>query len=192
MEGKKLRTGLFGFNKTDVCEYIRSMDERLEEKIKAKDEEIESLKAQIEEMRTQRDEIVQVLHSAEKNARNIVEKAQQDADDIKAKTNAEIAEQKEHTNREIDVKRRAIKSYYVAENRRISQIKEEVEKLRRASLEAIKHFENELSELEKQTDSQEGIIETAIEMSENKPGVEPFENVVRAIHVHNISGVEKE
>ena len=163
MEGKRLRTSLFGFNKSDVCDYIRSMDERVDEKIKDKEKEINELRAQLDEMHNQREEIVNVLHNAEKNAKTIIEDAQKNADELKMKTDVEIEEQKDRVNREIEIKRRAIKSYYAAENRKIAQIKDEVEKMRLASVEAIKRFESELSEIEKMTDNTSGYISSAID-----------------------------
>lgn len=192
MEGKRLRTSLFGFNKSDVCDYIRSMDERIDDKMKDKDKEIAELKEKIEEMRNQREEIVTVLQNAEKSAKTLVENAQRDADEIKLKTDAEIEEQKSRLNREIEIKRRAIKSYYVAENRKIAQIKEEVEKMRMASIEAIKRFESELYEIEKASDNKSGYVDSAIEFNDNSRIAEPFSDVVRAIHVHSISNIDGE
>lgn len=192
MEGKRLRTSLFGFNKSDVCDYIRSMDERVDEKIKDKEKEINELRAQLDEMHNQREEIVNVLHNAEKNAKTIIEDAQKNADELKMKTDVEIEEQKDRVNREIEIKRRAIKSYYAAENRKIAQIKDEVEKMRLASVEAIKRFESELSEIEKLTDNKSGYISSAIDFNEKNRIAEPFSDVVRAIHVHNVSRTDEE
>ncbi len=192
MEGKRLRTSLFGFNKADVCDYIRSMDERIDDKVKDKEKEISELRAKIEEMREQREEVMNVLRNAEKNAKTIVEDAQKNADEIKLKTDAEIEEQKDRLNREIEIKRRAIKSYYVAENRKIAQIKDEVERMRLASVEAIKRFELELSEIEKMSDNQTGYVDNAIEYNENSRIAEPFSEVVRAIHVQSVSSVDED
>ena len=190
MEGKRLRTSLFGFNKSDVCDYIRSMDEHIDDKLKDKEKEIAELRTKLDEMREQREEVMNVLRKAEKSAQTIVEDAQKNADEIKSKTDAEIEEQKDRLNREIEIKRRAIKSYYVAENRKIAQIKEEVERMRLASIEAIHRFEAELYEIEKRSDNNTGYVDSAIEYNENSRIAEPFD-VVRAIHVNNVTMIEE-
>ena len=189
MEGKRLRTSLFGFNKADVCDYIRSMDERIDEKIQVKEREITELRKQIEEMQKEREEIVNVLHNAEKSAKTIVDDAHRDAAEIRTKTDAEMEAQKDRLNREIEIKRRAIKSYYVAENRKIAQIKEEVERMRLASIEAIHRFEAELSEIESLSENKTGYVDSAIDFNDKSQITEPFD-VVRAIHINNVKMIE--
>lgn len=188
MDGKKIRTSLFGFNKSDVCEYIRSMDEHVELRLKDKEREIAELKKENAELREHREAVVSVLQTAEKSAKTIVEDAQRNADELKMRTDREVAEQKGLVNREIEIKRRAIKNYYNAENKKIAQIKNEVEKLRKASLEAIRRLETELSEIEMISEQKAGMTENAVKLAENAAVPSGFDGVERSIPINTVTG----
>ena len=177
MSGKRFRNSLFGFNKNDVYNYICEMDENVDEKLKAKDKEIADLREKIDKLQEHREEIVSVLHTAEKNAKNIVAEAQKSADEIRSNAEREISEQKGIINREIEIKRRAIKNYYVAENKKIEQIKSEVERMRRASIEAIKRFEAELSEVERMGDNSAAYANSAMGNAESASVPDGFSDV---------------
>ena len=194
MNGKKFRNSLFGFNKSDVCEYIRSMDERVENKLRDKDREIAELKSEIAELSRHRETIVSVLQTAQQSAKSIVEDAQRDADELRRKTDSEVEEKKGLANREIEIKRREIKQYYSAENKKIEQIRFEVEKLRTASLNAIKRFETELTSIEKVAEQSAGYNETVMESPDFEKNVpKPFEGVERNIPIKTvIHGVSDE
>lgn len=186
MNGKKFRNSLFGFNKSDVCDYIREIDERMENKLKDKDREITELKKEIAELSQHREMIVNVLQTAQQSAKTIMEDAQRDADELKRKTDSEVEEKKDLANREIEIKRREIKQYYSAENKKIMQIRSEVEKLRMASLDAIKRFETELTRIEKTAEQSAAYNETAFDAPDFAAVPKPFEGVERNIPIKTI------
>lgn len=184
MSGKRFRKSLFGFNKDDVYNYICELDENVDEKLKAKDKEIAELREKIDEFQSHREEIVNVLRTAEKNAKIIVAEAQKSADEMRSDAEREVNEKKGIINREIEIKRRAIKNYYVTENKKIEQIKSEVERMRRASIEAIKRFEAELSEVERMSDNSSSYVNSAMGYAESASVPDGFSDVERSIPVH--------
>lgn len=187
MSGRILRSGLFGFRKADVYNYICELDEKAEARIREKDGEIAELKARLDELQKNRDAVVSVLQTAEKNARDIVSRANESAEELLRKTENEMNEKKGIVNREIEVKRRAIKSYYAAENKKLAQIKSEVEKMREASIAAIKRFESELLVVESMGKNSELHSQYAMEYGEGVELPKPFENVERIINVRTIA-----
>lgn len=187
MSGRILRSGLFGFKKADVYNYICELDEKAEARIREKDNEIAELKARIDELQKNRDAVVNVLQTAEQSAREIVSRANESAEEMIRKTEREVSEKKGIVNREIEVKRRAIKSYYAAENKKIAQIKSEVERMREASLAAIKRFEAELSEVEHMRENSAIHAQYAMEYGEGVELPKPFDDVERIINVRTIA-----
>lgn len=188
MSGKRFRTALFGFNKADVCDYIRELDERADKNLSDKNAEISSLRQEINILREQRESIVTVLQTAEKNARDIVDGAKKDADEIRQNTDKEINEKKVLLNREIEIKRREIKNSYAAENKKIAKLRSEVNKMRLASIEAIKKFEEELSQVEAMSSVRSSLIETVLEGQNMSNMPEGFSDAVRSIPVQDVSG----
>ena len=184
MSGKRFRKSLFGFKKDDVYNYICELDENVAEKINAKDKEISDLREKIDELQSHREEIVSVLRTAEKNAKIIVAEAQKSADELRSNAEREVNEKKGIINREIEIKRRAIKNYYITENKKIEQIKNEVERMRRASIEAIKRFEAELSEVERMSDNSSSYVSSAMGYAESASVPDGFSDVERSIPVH--------
>ncbi len=181
MNGKRFRTGLFGFNKSDVCDYIGSMDERIENRLKDKETEIAELKAKIAELEAQRNTIVEVLRNAELNAKGIVEEAKKNADSIMKNVDKEAEEKKVRLNRELEVKRREIQNYYNSENDKLEKIREDVRSLRKASIDAIRKFEEALAEIEGSVELKHGANRAAEEVSPM-----PFSDVSRTIPVRTI------
>ncbi len=191
MAVKKLRSRLFGFKKSDVFSYICEMDEKTEAKLTEKDKEISKLKTEIAELQKNRDAIISVLQTAETNAKNMVEEARKNADDIRNKAEAEVREKKEMLNREIEIKRKAVKNYYLNENKKIEQIRTEVDKMRERSIEAIRRFEEELSQVGRMIDSGAAYVNSAINYSQNGSGLETFENIERTIPVHIVESIKE-
>lgn len=181
MSGKKFRNSLIGFNKSDVCAYISDMDGRIDERLKDKEAEIAKLRARIEELESQRNVIVEVLRNAEVNAKSIVEEAKKNADSIMKNVDKEAEEKKVRLNRELEVKRREIKNYYDSENDKLSKIREDVKNLRKASIDAIRKFEEALAEIEGTAALKAGSAKNA---SEESPM--PFDDVQRTIPVKTI------
>ena len=189
MTGKKLRSRLFGFKKSDVFSYICEMDEKTEAKLIEKDKEISELKAEITELQKNREAIISVLQTAEANAKTIVEQAQKTADDIRERAETEAREKKEMLNREIEIKRKAVKNYYLSENRKIDQIRTEVDKMRERSIEAIRRFEEELSEVGRMTDSGSAYVNSAISYAQQGSSLKVFDDVERTIPVHIVESI---
>lgn len=204
---KKLRSRLFGFKKSDVYSYIAEMDERASEQLEKKDEEIAELKARlaereerIAELEKNREAIVEVLLTADRKAKEIVNEAQQTADSMRAEAEREIKDQKEtvdreiteqknNVNREIEIKRKAIKNYYATENKKIDQIKSEVDRMRQASLDAIQNFERQLREVERMTVNSSSYIDSAKEYAVTESVPESFSDVERNIPVHFVESI---
>ncbi len=189
MTGKKLRSRLFGFKKSDVFEYICEMDEKTEAKLAEKDKEILGFKEEIAELEKNREAIISVLQTAEANAKSMVDEARKTADDIRNKAEAEVREKKEMLNREIEIKRKAVKNYYLNENKKIDQIRTEVDKMRERSIEAIRRFEEELSLVGRMTDSSSAYVNSAINYAQQGSTLEVFDDVERTIPVHIVESV---
>ncbi len=189
MTDKKLRSRLFGFKKSDVFEYICEMDEKTEAKLSEKDKEIAELKEDIKELEKNREAIISVLQTAEVNAKNMVDEARKTADDIREKAETEAREKKEMLNREIEIKRKAVKNYYLNENKKIDQIRTEVDRMRERSIEAIRRFEEELSQVGRMTDSSSAYVNSAINYAQQGSSLETFGDVERTIPVHIVESI---
>lgn len=191
MSGKKLRSRLFGFKKADVFSYIFEMDEKAEAKLSEKDREIEELKERIAELEKNREAIINVLQTAETKAKEIVEAANQKADEIISSAEEEARQQKENVNREIEIKRKAVKSYYVSENKKIDQIRSEVERMRETSLAAIRRFEEDLRAVGRMTENSSAYVNSAIDYAENGVQLESFDDVERTIPIHIVKTIKE-
>lgn len=217
---KKLRTRLFGFKKSDVYGYIAEMDENASAQLEKKDEEIAELKAKlaeyeqkIAELEKNKEAIVsalmladkkakEIISDAEKSAKEITQKAEDDAKEKRESADREICEQREtadreikeqksNVNREIEIKRKAIKNYYASENRKIDQIKGEVERMRQASIEAINNFEKQLREVERMTENSGSFLDSAKEYALSDSVPESFADVDGNIPVHIVETVSE-
>ncbi len=195
---KKLRSRLFGFKKSDVYGYIAEMDEVASERLAEKDKEIEELKAKlaeyeerIKDLEANREAVINVLQIADKKAKDMVCEAQDRADAIRKEAEREIQEQKNNVNREIEIKRKAIKNYYATENKKIDQIKNEVERMRRASMDAIQNFERQLREVERMTENSGSYLDSAKEYAITDSVPESFGDVERNIPVHIVESVSE-
>ncbi len=191
MAGKKLRSRLFGFKKSDVFSYICEMDERAEAKLADKDKEISELKEHIADLEKNRDAIINVLQTAETNARELVKSARDEAAEILAKAEEEALEKKELVNREIEIKRRAVKNYYMNENKKIEQIRNDVERMRESSIEAIKRFEAELCQVSRMTENSTSYVNSAMDYVDRGTSLETFDDVERRIPVHVIESIKE-
>ncbi len=183
---QRLRRRLFGFKKADVYAFISEMDQQATEKLAEKDKEIEELKAKVRELEANREAIISVLQVADQKAKEIVVDAEKKAEELRANAEREVQELKNNVNREIEIKRRAIKSYYASENKKIDQIKGEVERMRRASLDAIQNFERQLREVERMTQNSGSYLDTAMDYAQTGAVPESFSDVERDIPVHII------
>lgn len=190
MAGKKLRSRLFGFKKSDVFSYICEMDEKAEAKLADKDKEILALNERISDLEKNREAIISVLQTAESNAKELVRSARDEAEEILTKAQEEARERKELVNREIEIKRKAVKNYYMNENKKIEQIRIDVERMRESSLEAIKRFEAELRQVGRMTENSTAYVNSAMEYADRGTNLETFEDVERTIPVHIIESIK--
>lgn len=190
MAGKKLRSRLFGFKKSDVFSYIYEMDEKAELKLSEKDKEISKLKETIADLEKNREAIISVLQIAEEKAEDMVKEARKEADGIRNKAEAEAREMKEHVNREIEIKRKAVKNYYMNENKKIEQIRTDVERMRESSLEAIRRFEMELRQVGRMTENSSAYVNSAMDYADRSSNLESFDDVERTIPVHIVKSIE--
>lgn len=189
MDGKILRTGLFGFKRKDVLNYILKLDESSEKRLTQKDEENKALKEELYEMKAElaearknRDAIVSVLEVAQKNAKDIIENAKRSAEEIeqKAKTIAET--EKNNLNREIEIKKREMNNQFLTESKKIGLLKKEIEELRQISIKSIKKFEHDLSNIERVLEQKETFAENAVETQE-KVSEEQFFDSIRKVPI---------
>lgn len=184
MAGKKLRSRLFGFKKADVFSYIYEMDEKAEAKLAEKDKEIAELKAQLEELRKERESVMNALRLAEEKSNEMVADAKKEAEKILSDAETYARDRKETVNREIEIKRRAVKNYYTNENKKIDQIRGEVERMREASIEAIRRFEMELCQVGRMTENSTAYVNSAMDYADTSSALETFGDVERDIPVH--------
>ncbi len=192
MAKRILRSRLFGFKKSDVLLYVNEMDERAEEKLKAKDKEISELKERISDLEKNREAVIRVLQIADEKAESMIKEAKENSEEIRSKTEAEVREQKELMNREIEIKRRAVKNYYINENKKIEQIRNDVERMRESSIDAIKRFEAELRQLGRMTENSSAYVNSAINYAETSSNLETFSDVERTIPVRLVRSVGSE
>lgn len=191
MKGKRLRSSLFGFKKSDVLMYISELDEKAELKLADKDKEIRELRIKNDELEKNREAVINVLQIADKRAKDMVEEAQTEANGIRERAEVEIKQKKELVNREIEIKRKAIKTYYANENKKIEQIREDVERMREASLEAIRKFESELRQVQRMTDNSRSYVSSAMDYADTSIKNEEFQDVGRVISVQIVNPVEE-
>ncbi len=184
MKGKILRSGLFGFKKTDVLNYIARLDERAEEKIKEKEAEADSLrselsdmKSELEEARKNRDAIVSVLEIAQKNAKEIIENARQAADEIEKQARDTFETEKNNLNREIEIKKREMNNQFLTEGRKINNLKKEIEELRKISIKSIKKFEQDLYNIEQVLEQKENYTQNMKEAQEKISDAQFFDSI---------------
>jgi len=189
VKGKILRSGFFGFKKTDVLNYIAMLDERTDDRIKEREEEINVLKAELSDMkeelseaRKNRDAIVSVLEVAQKNAKDIVESARLAAEEIEKQARNMAETEKNNLNREIEIKKREINNQFLAENKKIITLKKEIEELRKISLRSIKKFEQDLYNIERVLEQKENYSNTA-QKEQEKDSEEQFFDSVRTIPI---------
>lgn len=188
---KRLRRRLFGFKKKDVFAFITEIDQKAAEKLAEKDKQIDELKAKITELEADRSAVINALKLADEKAKEIVSDAQSKADAMRQDTEREIQEKKNNVNREIEIKRKAIKNYYANENKKIDQIKSEVERMRRASLDAIQNFERQLREVERMTENSSSYIGSAMDYAQTGSALETFSDTERDIPIHIVESISE-
>lgn len=188
---QRLRRRLFGYKKADVFAFVTEIDQKAAEKLAEKDKQIDELKSKVAELEADRSAVINALKAAEEKAREIVSDAQDRADSMRKDAELEIQEKKNNVNREIEIKRKAIKSYYANENKKIDQIKGEVERMRRASLDAIQNFERQLREVERMTENSSSYLGNAMDYAQTGSALETFNDVDRDIPIHIVESISE-
>ena len=169
MSGKLLRSGLFGYKKSDVLEYIERLDEKAENRIKEKEAEtaaakaeIATVKGELDEARKNRDAIVSVLEIAQKHAKDIIERAQKTAQEIESGARSFAEKEKSNLNREIEIKKRDINNHFLTESKKINALRKEIEEMRQMSLRSIRKFEQDLGNIESILEQKDDYAQKAI------------------------------
>ncbi len=188
---QRLRRRLFGYKKADVFAFVTELDQKAAEKLAEKDKQIDELKAKVAELEADRSAVINALKVAEEKATEIVADAREKADSMRKDAELEIQEKKNNVNREIEIKRKAIKSYYANENKKIDQIKGEVERMRKASLDAIQNFERQLREVERLTENSSSYLGTAMDYAQTGAALENFNDVDREIPIHIVESISE-
>ncbi len=153
----------------------------------------------IEEAREKADAMLkeaeaEVLSKKEQCEAELKEKREQCELEIQEKKNScesEIQLQKNNVNREIDIKKKAIKNYYATENKKIDQIKSEVERMRKASMDAIQNFERQLRAVERMTENSGAYVESASDYAQTGAVPSGFVDVEREIPIHIIESISE-
>lgn len=134
---KGFRTGLFGFRKSDVCQYIQEMNTDFSAKLGKQYEEAQALreenfrlKGQLAQLQGEKDKVADALILAEQKAQEIVTATEKEADE----------------------KRRSLEADYQEEREKLLAIRAEIAGVRQAALDAIKRFETELHEMEQKAE----------------------------------------
>ncbi len=158
MENKKFRSRLFGFRKSDVCEYIQGMNAEFSERLQQKEAECQNLRKDLydlrrraAEMQAEKDKVAGALIQAEEKAREIVHTTEQEAED----------------------KRRTLEQDYKAEQEKLRAIRAEIADVRKSALDAIQRFEEKMGELESRASRKEDTMPADKDIM---PNVQPSES----------------
>jgi len=134
---KRFRTSLFGYKKKDVYDYIEKLARDLEERIRAKDNELNNLRNQNKYLISQNEELMSKLRviegdrsfiadaiiKAEEQAKFIIDQAVKEAERQREELIAKTAEEKE----------------------RLSMVQDEIRQLRLNAIEIIRRYEEDLA-----------------------------------------------
>ena len=197
MSGKLLRSGLFGYKKSDVLEYIERLDERAEKRIKEKEAEaavakaeIAAVKGELDEARKNRDAIVSVLEIAQKHAKDIIERAQKSAEEIENGARSFAEKEKSNLNREIEIKKRDINNHFLSESKKINALRKEIEEMRQMSLRSIRKFEQDLGNIEAILEQKDDFTQKAILKAEKES--DNFFDSIRTVPIRVIKSETKD
>lgn len=142
MENKLLKTSLFGFSKTDVCEYIAKVNADFNEKLKAinaentveknaLNEQILTLTAELEKYKQANNDIAQALFDA-----------QQYAAELKLKADNEYKQAENE-----------LLMFKETENKKIDHYRVEIEALRKNIVSLLDEIDGKLENQVKKTDN---------------------------------------
>ena len=181
----KGRIAVFEEERDSVIKALRVAEEKAEELVASAREKVDTMRREAEEEIRIKNERC----DAEIKAKQ--ELCDEEIREKKTNCDTEIQMQKNNVNREIDIKRKAIKTYYATENRKIDQIKTEVERMRRASMDAIQNFERQLREVERMTENSGSYLESASSYSQTGAAPDGFSDVERDIPIHIVESISE-
>lgn len=136
---KRFGTSLFGFKKSDVNLYIEKILREFDEKLKGKDEEINSLKNQGKELKVKLEEFIQKSDQINEDKTKIVEvliKAQEKADMIVEEAKIQAVEEK-----------KKLEGMVEEEKEKLVDMKAELKVLKSEVISTLKKYEGHLSEI---------------------------------------------
>jgi hypothetical protein len=145
---KRFGTSLFGFKKGDVNKYIELMLKEFDEKLKEKNEEINSLKNHNKEIKAKLDDFIQKSDQINEDRSKIAEvliKAQEKADMIVEDARIQAIDEKKKLEEMIE-----------NEKEKLVDMKAEIKILKAEVISTLKKYEGNLSEmiLEKATEAE--------------------------------------
>ena len=136
---KRFKTGLFGYKKQDVYDFIEKLAKDLEEQIKTKDDEVSRLRNENKELKERVEKLDTKLDKVESDRAyiaNAIIKAEEKARVIIEEAVVEAEQKKEQI--EIDISR---------ENARLEKVKQDLRQLKLNAVNAIKKYELQLIDL---------------------------------------------
>lgn len=181
----KARIAELEANKDAVISALKIAEDTAKELVDAAREEAENMRRQAET------EIAEKKKACDTVIAEKTKACEEEIEAMKKNCDIEITEKKSNVNREIDIKRKAIKNYYETENKKIDQIKCEVERMRKASMDAIQNFERQLREVERMSENSSSYLETAETHSQRGSVPEVFADAEREIPVHIIESISE-
>ena len=139
METLKLKTGLFGYKKKAVCEFVDELVTKYEQTIANQKEEILQIKRQnqtliaengegfkkLRELENERDYVSKAVISAEKRAQSVMEETEKEMATLKANKMAEIA----------------------LANEELEKLKEQIASLKQSAVATLKKYESQMDDL---------------------------------------------
>lgn len=136
MSSKKFRTGLFGYNKKDVYEFIEKLAKDMEEQVKEKDGTINNLKSQSEQYKDSIDEVNSKYIKLDKDREFIADAIIRAEEQAKRIIDDAIAQAK----REKD----AIIGEISIEKEKLRRVKQDLKDLKLYAVSAVKKYEYEI------------------------------------------------
>ncbi len=136
---KRFRTSLFGFKKADVNYYIEKILKEFENRLKAKDAEIDAAKEKGKDYRLKYEGIVDKADQIETDRSKIASvliKAEEKAEEILAQAREKAIEEKADIEKEIE-----------QEKERLVDAKLELKKLKDEVVGTLRKYENQLGEI---------------------------------------------
>lgn len=185
IEELKARIAEFEADRDAVVSVLKLAEKTAKELVDAAREQADNMRREAETEIAEKQKACDTVIAEKKKA------CEEELEAMKKNCDVELTEKKSTVNREIDIKRKAIKNYYETENKKIDRIKNEVERMRKASMDAIQSFERQLREVERMSENSSSYLETAENHSQTDSVPEVFADAERDIPVHIIESISE-